>query len=381
MDFDESPAEAAFRAEARAWLEANAPRKGSPDDFSAGQQADGYVERSKAWQARLHEAGWTDLRGTEASIFAEEQSRFGVTTGLFAVSLGMARPTIEAHGTDEQKARFLPPLLRGEEVWCQLFSEPGAGSDLAGLACRAVLDGDEYVVNGQKVWTSGAHNSDWAILLARTDPDAPKHRGITYFLMDMHDPGVDIRPLRQMTGASHFNEVFLTDVRVPTSNVLGEVNGGWAVAMTTLANERAFIGGGGTGPGFGDLVELARTAGRSGDAVVRQGIADAYTRTEILRYLGMRARSGGHKEASVMKLFYATHLKRTGELALSIAGPTGTLRDGPWQQQVLSAPSIRIAGGSDEVQRNIMGERVLGLPGEPRPDKSVPWRQLLGSTG
>jgi alkylation response protein AidB-like acyl-CoA dehydrogenase len=242
------------------------------------------------------------------------------------------------------------------------------------------------VVNGQKVWTSGAQNSDWGILLARTDPDQPKHRGITYFLVDMRSPGIEIRPLRQMTGGAHFNEVFLTDVRIPSENVLGDVNGGWGVAMTTLANERVLIGGGGTGPGFKDLVELARQFGRDTDPLVRQGLADTYARYEIIRYLGMRVRTATSKgqtpgaEASVMKLFYAGHLKKLGDLAMSIQGAAGALLAddapavGAWQQQLLSAPSIRIAGGSDEVQRNIMGERVLGLPGEPRVDKGVSWR-------
>src|SRR3954471_6111683 len=262
MDFDESPEEIGFRAEVRAWLEANAPTSAAP-----GYGDRRHLEHAKAWQAVLADNGWACITwpveyggrggtGTEAAIFADEQSALGINVGSFAVGIGMAGPTIIAHGTPEQKERFLRPLLRGEEVWCQLFSEPGAGSDLAGLATRAVRDGDEWVVTGQKVWTSGAHESDWGILLARTDPDQPKHRGITYFLVDMHAPGIEIRPLRQMTGASHFNEVFLTDVRIPHENVLGEVNGGWGVAMTTLANERVFIGGGGTGPTFDGLVDL-----------------------------------------------------------------------------------------------------------------------------
>ena len=394
MDFDESPEESAFRTEARAWLAANAPTSTAP-----GYGDRRHLEHAKAWQAILADAGWACITwpvtyggrggtGTEASIFAEEQAALGITVGAFAVGIGMAGPTIIAHGTPDQKERFLRPLLRGEEVWCQLFSEPGAGSDLAGLATRAVRDGDEWVVTGQKVWTSGAHESDWGILLARTDPDQPKHRGITYFLVDMHSPGIEIRPLRQMTGAAHFNEVFLTDVRIPHENVLGDVNGGWGVAMTTLANERVFIGGGGTGPSFDDLVDLARELGRTDDADVRQELAATHTRLEIIRYLGLRIRTATSKggmpgaEASVMKLFYAGHLKRLGDLAMAIEGASGMLLGddapaaGAWQQQLLSAPSIRIAGGSDEVQRNIMGERVLGLPAEPRLDKTMPWREL-----
>jgi alkylation response protein AidB-like acyl-CoA dehydrogenase len=380
---DDTLEEAAFRAEARAWLEANAP-----SDFPTQDDPD-YVDRAKKWQATLADAGWgavtwpvehggRGLSGALPGIFVQEQGRLGVFAGVFTVSLAMAGPTIMAHGTEQQQQRFLPPMLRGEEIWCQLFSEPGAGSDLAGLSCRAVLDGDEYVVNGQKVWTSGAHHSDWGILLARTDPDQPKHRGITYFLLDMTTPGIDIRPLRQMTGAAHFNEVFLTDVRIPRANVLGEVNGGWGVAMTTLANERAFMGGGGPAYSFDDLVGLARRGGRAGDPVVRQRLAAAYTRYQLVRYLGQRAR-GEPVVGMVMKLFYAQHLKLLGDLAMAVQGPAALLAGAPWQQQFLSAPSIRIAGGSDEVQRNILGERVLGLPPDIRTDKNVPFRTLPAS--
>jgi alkylation response protein AidB-like acyl-CoA dehydrogenase len=396
---DDTPTEAAFRVEARAWLEANAPKKGSDDDFT-GIETDEYVKRAKDWQGKLAAAGWACItwpkeyggRGgtsAEAAIFAQEQARTGASSGTFTVGIGMAGPTIIAHGTDEQKRRWLPPLLRGEEVYCQLFSEPGAGSDLAGLACRAIRDGDEWIVNGQKVWTSGAVHSDLGILVARTDVDQPKHRGITYFIVDMHSPGIDIRPLRQMTGGAHFNEVFLTDVRIPHANVLGDVNGGWAVAMTTLSNERVAIGGGGTAMGFDRLLALAQRRGLTGDAFTRQGLADAFIRFELIRFLGMRVRSATRAgktpgaEASTMKLLYAGHVKKLGELAMALEGAEGMLaRDdapeqGAWQQQFLSAPSIRIAGGSDEIQRNIIGERVLGLPPEPRPDKGVPFRDLL----
>ncbi len=259
-----------------------------------------HVRQSKAWQRTLFDGGWAGITwpkeyggrgGTpiEAIIFAQEQARFDVPTSVFAQGIGMAGPTIMAHGTDGQKERFLEPMLRGEEVWCQLFSEPGAGSDLAALATSAVRDGDEFLVNGQKVWTSSAHFSDWGILLARTDFDAPKHRGITYFLVDMTTPGIDVRPLRQATGAAHFNEVFLTDVRIPADNVVGAVNGGWGVIMTTLTNERTMIGtGAGVGDAFGDIVRLAREFGRTGDPVVRQALADTYIRLQLLKYLGWR---------------------------------------------------------------------------------------------
>lgn len=400
MDFDESPEEAAFRKEARGWLETYA---GSDEARQvtriAGEDEAAFVERARPWQALLAEHGWAGIawpaahggRGgtaAEAAIFGEEAAAFGLPTGAFAVGVRMAGPTIIAHGTEAQQARYLPPMLRGEEVWCQLFSEPGAGSDLAGLSTRAVLDGDEWVVNGQKVWTSGAHYSDFGILLARTDLDAPKHRGITYLLIDMRQPGIDIRPLRQITGASHFSEVFLTDARAPRDAVLGEVDGGWPVAMTTLANERAFMGGHSSGPGLDDLLALARATGASSDPLVRQGLAAAWSRKQIMGYIGMRVRTATSHgrppgpEATVMKLMAAWNMKANAELALAIEGPAGMLAGpaapeaGRWQQHFLSAPSIRIAGGSDEVQRNVMGERVLGLPRDPGFAKDTPFRDL-----
>jgi alkylation response protein AidB-like acyl-CoA dehydrogenase len=377
---DESPEDAAFRAEARAWLADHAPGP------LPTHEETGYLGAAKGWQAQLADAGWGAVtwplehggRGgtsTQWGIFIQEQQARGVFAGIFAVGLAMAGPTIAAHGTPQQQQRYLAPMLRGEEVWCQLFSEPGAGSDLAGIACRAELDGDEYVVNGQKVWTSGAQHSDWGILLVRTDPDQPKHRGITYVLVDMRSPGIEVRPLRQMTGDAHFNEVFLTDVRVPTANVLGDVNGGWAVAMTTLLSERSFMGGAGPSRSFDELLTLARQYGRNGDAVVRQGLASAYTRFQLMKYLGIRAKAAP-EVGMVMKLFAAGHLRLLGDLALAVQGPNGGLAGGEWQHQFLQAPSIRIAGGSDEIQRNILGERVLGLPPDVRVDKQVPFRDL-----
>src|SRR3954454_20489492 len=265
-----------------------------------------YVNRCRAWQHTLYEGGWGAItwpteyggRGDTAwhqAIFNQEAAAFDVSAGAFSVGIGMCGPTIIAHGTDAQKERFLPPLLRGEEVWCQLFSEPGAGSDLAGLSSRAVRDGDEWIVNGQKVWTSGAIGSDLGILLARTDPDQPKHRGITYFLCDMDDSGFDIRPIKQINGQAHFNEVFMTDVRVPHDRVLGGPNAGWGVAMTTLANERLLIGEGQNGLRFDDLLALATKEERLEDPVIRQGLASAYTRYELLRYLSMRLRTAASK--------------------------------------------------------------------------------------
>ena len=408
-DAPESPDDA-FRERARAFLEAHArPRRTDEDDFArfrflgdASPEADAdHVRRCKEWQRTLFDGGWAGiawpkeyggLGGTlaQARTFAREQARYDVEAGAFAVGIGMVGPTLIAHGTEEQKERYLPALLRGDEVWCQLFSEPGAGSDLAGLRTRAERDGDEWVVNGQKVWSSGAHHSELAILLARTDADAPKHQGITYFVLDMRSPGIDVRPLRQINGVAHFNEVFLTDVRIPHENVVGQVNGGWAVAQTTLGAERVLIGSGGA-VAFRDLARLARQQGRTGDAVLRQRLADAYIRFEIVKYLGQRAQAARRNgaavgaEASVLKLAVSQNIALNGDLALALEGATGMLLHehapygGFWQQQFLNQWGTRIGGGTEQVQRNVIGERVLGLPPEPRPDKRVPFRELAGS--
>jgi len=430
VDIDDSPDEAAFRAEARAWLEANAIPRGAPDDF-----ADGFFEgmddaelmkRSAAWQRTLWDGGWAGIgyprewygRGgsvMQEVIFAEEVADFGVTAGAFMVAHNMVGPAILELGTDEQRHRFLPAMLRGDEMWCQLFSEPEAGSDLAGLQTRARRDGDQFVVNGQKVWTSNADTADFGILLARTDVDAPKHRGITYFLLDMTTPGIDIRPLQQMTGDAHFSEVFLTDVTIPVSSVLGGEAGigqGWPAAVHTLANERAMIGGNSLMVDLDDLVALARERGLIDDPNVRQQLAATHIRSELLTYLGYRARTAlAHgrppgPETSVVKLAMADHLSRSGSLAKALEGAAGMLDGGtldgpgslpgPWRAptagaagadegegeeqpsaevagarlrtwRFLHAPSIGIAGGTNEVQRSIIGERVLGLPRDPKP--------------
>ncbi len=403
MDFDDTPGEAAFRAEARAWLAAHAElRRPDARPSLAAANDEGHVETCRRWQRTLYDGGWAGItwpeahggRGgtpNEARIFAQEERRFDVTTGMFSVAVNMVGPSLIAHGTPEQEDRHLDAILRGDELWCQLFSEPGAGSDLAGLRTRAARDGDTWVVNGQKVWTSGAHNADVAMLLARTEPDNPKHRGITYFLLDMATPGIEIRPLRQITGHAHFNEVFLTDVVIPAENVLGEVNDGWRVAQTTLGSERSMIGGGGASTGIEQLVDLARGFGRSGEPIVRQDIARAYTRLRLLEFLGYRAQtalSHGQQpgpEVSVMKLAISDHVERTGDLLMAIEGPAATLggddapRDQVAQYQFLGQWSVRIGGGTDQVQRNVIGERVLGLPREARTDKDVPFRELQGA--
>jgi len=394
VDFDDTPDEAAFRAAAQEWLSANAIPKGSPEDFSAGHFAgdtspDEYIKRCRWWQGQLYEGGWAGIswpktfggqsgKPIEEAIFAEEQARWGVSVGVFAVAFGMVAPTLMQHARDDQQARFLAPMLRGEELWCQLFSEPDAGSDLASLRTQAVRDGDEFVVNGQKVWTSNAQHSEWGILIVRTDPDAPRHRGITYLVVDMRTPGIDIRPLRQINGEAHFNEVFLNDVRIPAENVIGDVDDGWKVAVTTLSNERVTIAG---GSGLSDperLLELAQSLGVASDPLFRQRFAQIWSRGEVIRYLRLRSRtalSQGRRpgpEASVMKLAYARYVKQLGDLAVGMQGAHGQLDhpdarvDGMFQQKWINAVQSSIGGGTDEIQRNIVGERVLGLPREPR---------------
>jgi alkylation response protein AidB-like acyl-CoA dehydrogenase len=404
---DETPEEAAFRAEARAFLESVAPPKvgnhdlsttlGNTDTSKAGELA--HVAAVRKWQATLFEHGWAGLtwpveyggRGLSqklARIYAQEEAHFAVSSGMFAVAVQMVGPTIMAHGTEEQKRELLPKILSGEHIWCQLFSEPGAGSDLAGLATRAERDGDEFVVNGQKVWNSGAHYADWGILLARTNWDVPKHRGISYFVLDMHSPGIEVRPLVQITGHAHFNETFLTDVHIPASNVLGAVDGGWGVAQTTLMHERNLIGGGGGGVTFKAILELAHACNATGSAVMRQRLAESYTRFELLKWLGLRARAAAAAgrppgpESSVMKLFVSERVARDGDLLMAIEGAGGMLSNadapaqGTWQQVFLSQWSVRIGGGTEQIQRNVLGERVLGLPGDIRLDKDKPFRDL-----
>jgi len=407
LDFEETPEEQAFRAEARAWLEEHAKRRQpgtDPEHFyssnDASAEADAaHVRSCKAWQRTLYEAGWAGIAwpkafggrggaGWQQRIFNEEQARFDVAAGVFAVGIAMAGPTIIAWGTDDQQQRFLAPMLSGEHVWCQLFSEPGAGSDLAGLRTRAVRDGEQWIVNGQKVWTSGAHHSDWGLLLARTDPEVPKHKGITAFLLDMYSPGIEVRPLRQINGMAHFNEVFFTDVAVSDVCRLGQLNEGWRVANTMLSNERAMIGGGGR-VGWRDILTLAQRVDATHDPVLRQQLAQSFTRLQLIKWLGWRARSrkdqGLGPEASVVKLAASRRQELDGSLVLALQGAAGMLYDadavahGYWQQQFLMQWSSRIGGGTEQIQRNVIGERVLGLPGEPRVDKDVAFRDLTGS--
>jgi alkylation response protein AidB-like acyl-CoA dehydrogenase len=390
MDFGDSPREAAFRAEARAFLDEHAP-SGLPDYNKEEVEDEVAVREHRAWQQTLHRHGWAAItwprefggRGLgpiEQIIWNQETARVGVGESLFLVGIGMAGPTIIAHGSDEQRRRYLDPILRADEVWCQLFSEPGAGSDLAALSTRAVRDGDEWVVSGQKTWSSGAQYSDFGVLLARTDPKLPKHRGITYFLLDMRQPGIEVRPLREMTGSSHFNEVFLDEVRVPDANRLGGEGQGWAATMTTLMNERMAMGG----VELFNFDELARHVQRQGslDAVRRDELARLYTWVRTLELLNARVVTRLARgempaaESSVMKLSIARVLTKAGELGIDALGPGGLLRAGEWQHRWLMSPAWHIAGGTDEIQKNVAAERVLGLPAEPRTDRDVPFEDL-----
>ena len=314
------------------------------------------------------------------------------------IGYGMGAPTIVTHGSEEQKRRYLRPLFTGEEVWCQLFSEPGAGSDVAGLATRAVRDGDEWVVNGQKVWTTLAHIAKWGLLVARTDPDAPKHKGLTYFVVDMHAPGVEVKPLFQITGEAEFNEVFLTDVRIPDSERLGGVGEGWRVVLTTLMNERVAIGGGipPRGGGFiGEAMKVWEKVRDQASPAVRDRFVKLWIDAEVLRLTNIRAshlRAAGNPgpEGSIGKIVSADLNKKISEFTLNLLGPEGMLKpDGypmqrpkhaaMWvnpQQAFLRARANSIEGGTTEIAKNILGERVLGLPGDVRVDKDVPWKDV-----
>jgi alkylation response protein AidB-like acyl-CoA dehydrogenase len=384
------PEDADFRREFRAWLDRTAPRRGGPGDFSQRpidpslppdrqqEREAAHARRCLGWQRTLYDAGFACVawpveyggRGgtaAHARIVAAEQAAYGVSSAALSVGLGMVGPTLLAHGTPEQRARHLPPLARGEALWCQLFSESGAGSDLAGLSTRAERAGTGWRVTGQKVWSSGAAHADFGVLLARTDPERPRHGGISYFVVDMSAPGVEARPIRQITGAAHFCEVFLTDVPLPADALVGALNDGWRVANTMLSSERALIGGRSLDGGAA-LWSIAVERGLTGDTAVRELIGRVHAAERVLALL-----NAGTHPPSVAKLLVADYRRRLAEAALRLSGSAGLL-DGPdapagghWQRELLNAPQYRIAGGTDQIQRNIIGERVLCLPREPRP--------------
>jgi alkylation response protein AidB-like acyl-CoA dehydrogenase len=390
MDFRDTPEEAGFRAGLRAWLRDSLPAGWAGREPRAGR---GDEAEARAWSRTLFEAGYAGLtwpkryggQGAPYSfqaILLEELARAEAPDHAGIIGLGMAGPTLMAHGTEAQRSRHLEKILSAEEIFCQGFSEPGAGSDLAALRTRAVRDGDEFVLDGQKVWSSFAHLADWCILLARTNPDAPRHRGLTYFLVDMRAPGVEVRPLRQLTGDPEFNEIFLTGVRVPAEQVVGEVDGGWAVAMTTLLHERGTLGFALTARLevlLRKLVALARTPDGSGraaadDPLVRDRIARQWVDLQSLRYTNYRAltslvRTGvPGPEGSVAKLHWSESNQRLTKLALELLGPEaqldgeGAVWNGYWQYQQLRSRGNTIEAGTSEVLRNIVAERVLGLP-------------------
>ncbi|MGI8709955.1 MAG: acyl-CoA dehydrogenase family protein [Acidimicrobiales bacterium] len=406
-----------FRTEVTDFLDAHAePRTDSAelvwgqgdDDVALFEEVSREVEAlqldaAKAWlatraEADLHwiagpcELGGRGLSRAHEQLYRTIEARYQVPDqSFFGIGFGMVAPTILAHGTAETHA-YLPRMYTGELVGCQLFSEPGAGSDLAGLQTRAERDGDEWIVSGQKVWTSGAHYSDIGEVICRTDPELPKHKGLTGFVVDMHAPGVTVRPLRQMTGGAAFNEVFFDEVRVPDHHRLGDVNQGWTVALTTLMNERASIGGGGGGGGMGlasasRLIEMMRHFDLADDAVLRDELARLYTGYQVAKFTNMRAaaklKAGGlpGPELSIGKLSLTANLTATAELVAKVLGPrvqadTGEWGTWAWSRFICGTPGMRIAGGSDETLRNIVAERVLGLPKEAGIDSKSPFREL-----
>src|SRR2546423_229999 len=388
MDLNLTPGERQFRDEFRAWLKANVPAEWAGG--TGAEDREEYVKYLRDWQRKLYEGGWAGIswpkeyggRGAtlmEQAIFQEELARANAPQLIGTIGLSLVGPTIIALGTDEQKSRYLPPILSGEEIWCQGFSEPNAGSDLASLGTKALRDGDDFVVNGQKIWTSFAQIADWCLLLVRTDAEAPKHKGITCLLADMRGEGVTVRPLRQMSGDAGFNEVFFSNARVPAAQVLGEVNKGWTTAITALMNERANLG---TGVqvvfkrNLEALIARARTVERGGrpaseDPLVRQKLAQAYLELEILRLntnraLTSLAQTGAPgPEGSIQKLYWSEMNQRTQQTAQEILGPYGQLKDfdnGLWEYAYLRSRGNTIEAGTSEIQRNIIAERVLGLP-------------------
>ncbi len=399
MDFNDSAEEAAFRAEAREWLEANAP---TPEELEGLDE----VEAAKLWQKRKYDAGWACIRWPEEYggrganpieqvIWNQEEGRFATPGSVFAIGQGMAAPTLMAWASEEHKRKHLPPLASGEHIWCQLFSEPAGGSDLAALRTRAEKDGDEWVINGQKIWTSGAHYSDYGIIVLRTDPTVPKHKGLSYFFLDMKSPGIEIRPIKQISGGANFNEVFFNDVRVPDDQRLGAVGQGWQVALTTLMNERMAIGGGGVGgAGFRQVFDLAGKVEIDGepairDRNVRAKLATWYAQETGLKYTGYRALSALSRgdtpgpENSIGKLVAASKAQDMASFAMDLLELSGAISDpayaeahGMYQATFMGAPGGRIAGGSDEIMLNILSERVLGLPQDVRVDKGIPFNEV-----
>jgi len=400
MDFSDTPEEAAYREKAAAWLKANAPpgvpryeRIGGADlerarEFQRKKAAAGYAQIT--WPKEWGGPGGTPIQSV---IFGQEEAKYAVNSAYFGIGLGMCIPTVIAFSDEETKKRFVGPALRGEEIWCQLFSEPSGGSDVAAARTRAVRDGDDWVINGQKIWSSGAHYCDYGILLVRTNMEAPKHKGMTMFWIDMKSPGVEVRPIHQMSGASGFNEVFFTDLRIPDSQRLGAGDDGWKVSLVTLMNERLSIGAG-SAADYSAFMDLARQVDLDGQPALkhpalREKIADWYVQTEGLRHTRMRTITALSKgatpgpENSIAKIISAVQAQDMGSEAVDmldqfgiISDPGLALQQGLFEAQWLSGPGSRIAGGTDEILRNIIAERVLGLPGDIRVDKDVPFKDM-----
>jgi alkylation response protein AidB-like acyl-CoA dehydrogenase len=375
VDLTLSPAEEEFRDDVRGWIADNHPGREPEGDEASFQFR-------REWQRRLNERGWagltwpTEYGGSgatqiEQAILFEEFARARAPQMANVLGLTMGGPTVIAHGTDAQKERYLSPILSADEMWCQGFSEPESGSDLASLKTRAVLNGDEYVVTGQKVWTTFAHHSKWCMLLARTNPDAPKHRGLTYFLMDMEQDGVEVRPLRQITGEAEFNELFIEEARIPVDNVVGGVDNGWRVAITTLMHERAGLAFAlqvGVQIALGQLVQELSERGLAGDPVIRQRLAQLVVEGQVLRLLAFRGLTSAEQrgepgpEGSLGKWLWAEVNQGLTEFAMEVRGPRAGIVDPIWTYRFLRARANSIEGGTTEILKNIVAERVLGLP-------------------
>lgn len=404
MDFNDAPEEAAFRAEARAFLDAHVPLKGPERIRASRAMTDADVAAARAWQRTKAEHGFAGILwpkrygGRDGSlmqqiIFGQEEERYTVPRTIFNQGIGMAMPTIMLYGTEEQLERYPRPLLWGEEAWCQLFSEPSAGSDLGGLRTRAVRDGDDWIVNGQKIWTSYAHFSDFGTLVARFDPQLPKHAGLIFLIVDMRTSGIEVRPIRQISGETNFSEVFFTDVRIPDRNRVGDVGQGWKVALTMLANER-FTVGRSEGPEVEDVFQLARMTELGDglaidDSAVRERLARWYCQSTGLKLTRLRSQTALSRgkapgpENSIGKLVSASKLQEMAIFGVDLAGMAGSISDPQiaamrawFQEALLYSPSKRIAGGTDEIMRNIIAERVLGLPGEVRADRGLPFNKI-----
>ena len=404
MDFNDTPQEAEFRAKCRAWLEANAELKtkktNSAKNMNVGNKS--LLEAAAEWQKKKYDAGWAMIHWPkefggigatpiERIIWAQEESKFNVPKGVYEIGLGMAGPVMMEYATDEQKERYLPPMAEGKEIWCQLFSEPSAGSDVAGLRSKAVQDGENWIVNGQKVWTSGAHFSDFGILVVRHDPSLEKHKGLTFFFVDMKSPGIEVKPIKQLTGGSSFNQVYFNDVVIPDSQRLGEIGDGWKVAITTLMNERLAVGDA-DGVDANEAFELAKKHDKDGEQLidnnaVRESIADWYCEASGLKNTKLRTMSALSRgdtpgpEASITKIVSANKLQAIGNFGMDSSDMSGMLMDEEsdfikFQMAWMGAAGLRIAGGTDEILKNIIAERVLGLPQEARADKGLAFKDI-----